>query len=159
MAVHELDALHRGHHRQVDGHRLQRRGLRLRFRELCPRLVGGHPGLVARSAPAFHGHLGQVAKLAREVLDVRAGSAVDLGRILPREQRDPVLYRSIMPGPTSILRPVPDRKVSIAVEASSSRKRLVIIASQSITPLTSSESARSKLCRTAIEPMILISSL
>jgi hypothetical protein len=34
------------------------------------------------------GDLDQASQLAHEILDVRAGAAVDLGRVLPGEKRD-----------------------------------------------------------------------
>ena len=46
------------------------------------------PGVRALGAPAVHGQLLAPRELARQVLDVHAGPAVDLGRVLAREQRD-----------------------------------------------------------------------
>ena len=48
----------------------------------------------------MHGDVGQATDLAREVLDVGARAAVDLGRVLAGEDRDLVSYCLIMPGAT-----------------------------------------------------------
>ena len=153
VAVHDVDALHSCRHREIDRHGLQRGCLGLRFRQGVPRLMVRDSRLVAGGAPAVDRDLGQPAKLSREVLDVSARTAVDLGRVLTGEDGDPGY------GATWTFKPLPERNASMAFEYSSRPNRLVIMASQSITPLTSSLRARSKLCTTAMEPMILISSL
>src|SRR2546426_6312348 len=153
VAVHHVDTLDGPRHGEVDGHRLQRRGFGLRFRDGIPGLMACHSGLVAGSAPAVNRDLGQVAELSRDVLDGGARAPVDFGWIFAGQDRD-LAY-----GATWTFKPLPERNASIAAKYSSSPNRLVIMASQSITPLTSSLSARSKLWTTAIEPMILISSL
>ena len=91
VAVDELGALDAGGHRQVDRHRLQRGPVRLRAVERVPGPVadGRRVAVGAVGAPAVDGHLLEPGELAREVLDVHAGAAVDLGRVLAREQRDP----------------------------------------------------------------------
>jgi hypothetical protein len=49
--------------------------------------VAGDARLAAGLAPAVHAKVDAAAKLAGEVLDVDAGAAVDVGRVLPRQQR------------------------------------------------------------------------
>src|SRR2546430_13903859 len=110
-----------------------------------------HSGLVARSAPAVNRDLGQVAQLSRDVLDGGARAPIDLGRVFAGQDRD-LAY-----GATWTFKPLPERNASIAAKYSSSPNRLVIMASQPITPLSSSLSARSKLWTTAIEPRFFIS--
>ena len=88
VAVRELGALDVGGHDQVDRHRLQRGEMRLVARQRVPRPVGVHRRVLAVRAPAVHGEVHARGELAREVLDVDARAAVDLGRVLAREQRD-----------------------------------------------------------------------
>src|SRR5450755_1009697 len=80
VGVHQVGAAHGRHHRQVGREGLQRA---VGCRELCPRPVGD------RLAPvrplAVHGQPHQAADLAGEVLHVHARTAVDLGRVLPRQ--------------------------------------------------------------------------
>jgi len=80
VRVDDLRACDAGRHRQVDGHRLER-GVSL---QRLPGAVGLRVGPVG--AEAVHGQLDEVAQLAREVFDVHAGAAVDLGRVFAREQ-------------------------------------------------------------------------
>jgi hypothetical protein len=47
-----------------------------------------HARFVPRRSPALDRDLGPVAQLAREVFDVGAGTAVDLGRIFTGEECD-----------------------------------------------------------------------
>ena len=75
----------------------ERGGVRLRPGERVPgpvrddrRAAGDGRPLVA---PAVHRHVGRARELAGEVLDVDAGAAVDVGRVLAREERD----GSVMP--------------------------------------------------------------
>ena len=90
VAVHDLGALHSGGHREVDRHRLQRGQVRLRTVKGIPVPVGhGRRSAAALRTPAVHGHVFDAVELASEVLDVHAGAAVDLGRVLPREHGDP----------------------------------------------------------------------
>ena len=94
VAVDEVRALDAGGHRQVDRERLQRRRVRLAPRRARPRAgtrrpAARRPAGRAVGAPAVDGHLDEPRELAREVLDVDAGAAVDLGRVLAREERDP----------------------------------------------------------------------
>ena len=89
VGVHQVDAVDRRRHRQVDGHRLERRGARGRAGEHLPGAVcAGHQRRVARRAEAVHPELEAARELAREVLDMDAGAAVDVGGKLAREQRD-----------------------------------------------------------------------
>ena len=92
VAVDELGARRPGGHREIDRERLERRGVRLRPGERLPGPVrdDGRAAGDGRAvlAPAVHRHLGTAGELAGEVLDVDAGAAVDVGRVLAREQRD-----------------------------------------------------------------------
>ena len=86
VAVHDLGALDGGRHREVDRHRAQRRQVRRVARQRVPRLVADRA--LAVVAPRVDGDVLEPRELAREVLDVHARAAVDLGRVLAREQRD-----------------------------------------------------------------------
>ena len=89
VAVDEVGALGAGGHRQVDRHRAQR-GQRAARRPASASHGWWRDGAGARSAPQQCTSTStSAAQLAREVLDVHAGAAVDLGRVLAREQRDP----------------------------------------------------------------------
>jgi hypothetical protein len=46
-------------------------------------------GLLTRLAPTVDGNLGQTAQFADEVLNVRAGASIDLGRVFTRQHGDP----------------------------------------------------------------------
>ena len=89
VAVQHLGALHPGHHRQVDRHRAQGRGLRLWLPEVTPGGVREHSRLVARATPAVDAEVHTGTKLTREMLHVHTRPTVDLGRVLAREERDP----------------------------------------------------------------------
>jgi hypothetical protein len=78
--VDQVRALDAGGHRKVDRHRLERRIPR----ERVPRPVGLRT--LALRAEAVHRQLDKLPQLAREVLDVHAGAAVDLGWVLAREK-------------------------------------------------------------------------
>ena len=91
--MREVGAFEGACHGKVDGHRLQGGRLGLGFGERGPGLIGGHVGLLAGRSPAVNADVRQLADLARQVLDVRAGAPVDLGRVLARENRDLVSYR------------------------------------------------------------------
>ena len=82
----------RRRHRQVDRDRLQRGREGLRTGERVPRPVrttGGRPRRSARSAPQqWTVRSSEPGQLAGEVLDVDARAAVDLRRVLAREQGD-----------------------------------------------------------------------
>ena len=91
VAVNEIDAFDGRSHREVDGHRLERRRFRLRIGQRRPWLVGRHARLVSRRPPAMNRQLGVSAQLARQVFDVDAGPAVDLGRVFTSQQCDLVL--------------------------------------------------------------------
>ena len=81
-AVDERGAGEVGRHQQVDPHRLQ---CGIRVRELRGRPEGERA--VSRSAPKQRTSTSiSLCELAGEVLDVHAGAAVDLGRVLARQQ-------------------------------------------------------------------------
>ncbi len=84
----DLRAFGVGGHDQVDRHRLQRGEMRLAAGQCLPRPVGVDIGVGAIGAPAVHREVHARGQLAREVLDVDARAAVDLGRVLAGEQRD-----------------------------------------------------------------------
>jgi len=94
VAVDEVDALQGRGHGQVDGEDPQGR-LRLpgrvrgRDRDGPDPQPGAGWGGRARGAEAPHLHLDLPGQLAREVFDVDAGTAVDLGRVLAGQQADP----------------------------------------------------------------------
>ncbi len=70
----------------------ERRRVRRVTRERVPGAVGDgarHEVAGPVGAPAVHRELDEPRQLAREVLDVDARAAVHVGRVLPREQRDP----------------------------------------------------------------------
>ena len=81
VRVHDVGAAEVGRHREVDGHRLQRRAGAGQF---VPGREGQRPG--PGRAEAAHLELDQLRELARQVLDVHARAAVDVRRILAREQ-------------------------------------------------------------------------
>ena len=81
-----------GRHREVDRHRPQRGEVRRLAAERVPRrgrrATGGRaPRPVG--APAVDVDVDELRELAREVLDVHAGAAVDVRRVLAREEGDP----------------------------------------------------------------------
>src|SRR5712691_9108204 len=53
----------------------------------------GHARLISWVAPALDGNIGKMAQLAREVLDMNAGAAINVGRIFAGQQRDLVLHQ------------------------------------------------------------------
>ena len=71
-------------HRQVDRQRPERRQRRLLAGELVPGVVAHVAGV-----PRVHRNLLEPGKLAREVFDVHARTAVHGGRILASEERHP----------------------------------------------------------------------
>jgi len=89
VAVHHLGARGRRGHREVDRHGPQRGQVRLLSFQRLPRPMG-HDTLARRGVggPIVHRDLLQPRQLAGEVLDVHAGAAVDLRRVLAGEQRD-----------------------------------------------------------------------
>src|SRR5260370_26757453 len=50
--------------------------------------MSGHAGLIAGRSPALDGDVGEMAQLARKVLDVNSRAAVHVGRVLASQQRD-----------------------------------------------------------------------
>ena len=91
VRVHEVGALDAARHGEVDRHR-----------RAAPRASGAVPAsashartcpttplAVARPPKQWTSSVHEPRQLAREVLDVHAGAAVDVGRELPRQQRDP----------------------------------------------------------------------
>ena len=80
VRVDELCAVHARGHREIDGHRLEGRVAAHRV----PRPVRLRFGAVR--AEAVNRQVDEIAQLAREVLDVNAGAAVDLRREFAGEQ-------------------------------------------------------------------------
>ena len=109
VAVHERGALDPRRHREVDRDGLERRGVRAAPGQGLPGPIGAHRGgsrdLFALAAPAVHRQLGEPRELAREVLDVHARAAVDLRRVLPREQRDLQRASTFSPLPITTMPP------------------------------------------------------
>ena len=83
VRVQQVHPLAGGHHRQGDAHGLQR--------GVGPGQGLGHlmgVGVGARGSPALHVDVDELAQLAREVLDVNAGTAVGLRGPFPCQQSD-----------------------------------------------------------------------
>ena len=90
VAVGDPRALHPSSHRQVDGHRLERPGVRRRPGKLGPRLIAQHPGTARRCrrapmAEAANLERDALGQLPREVVDVHPSPTVDGGRVLPSQ--------------------------------------------------------------------------
>ena len=85
VGVDEVAALDAGRHLQIGGEDAQRRVGAGRARIVLR--VGG--GALAWRAEAVHVDVDEAAQLTHEEVDVDAGAAVDLGRVLPGEDADP----------------------------------------------------------------------
>src|SRR5215472_19233935 len=83
MRVHDICLGHCRRHGQVGGDGPERG---VRVVEVLPRRVRDRAEPVG--SLAVHGEADQVSKLARQILHVHAGAAVDLRRVFPGQQRD-----------------------------------------------------------------------
>ncbi len=87
VGVDEMGGVRRRGHRQVGRHREQR-GICLGGDQVRIGAVCRDVELVARRAEAVHLDVDQPAQLARQILDVHARAAVDLGRVFTGEEGD-----------------------------------------------------------------------
>src|SRR5436190_1158544 len=100
VGVDEVGVGDAGRHRQVDRHRPQRRQRGRIAGQRFPRPMDDR----AVPAPRMHRDVVQRRQLARQVLDVHAGAAVHLGRVLACEQAD-LHARTTWPLPTTVTPP------------------------------------------------------
>ena len=60
--------------------------------------MGGHARLVPWQTPTLDGNLSQMTQFAREIFDVNARAAINVGWVLASKQRNPVPVRRSYPG-------------------------------------------------------------
>ncbi|GAB3851644.1 hypothetical protein GCM10027610_078610 [Dactylosporangium cerinum] len=78
--MHQVGPGRTGGHLQVDAHGPQGGVRAVQSRRI---LVADHPGLAARGTETMHAHVeGEAAQFTRQILQVNAGTAIDVGGIL-----------------------------------------------------------------------------